>query len=357
LKRQKVITIIGARPQFVKAAVVSRAFGKHTDEFEELIVHTGQHFDANMSQVFFDELDIPSPHHHLGVGGGTHGQNTGRMLEKIEHVLIAEKPDWVLVYGDTDSTLAGALAAAKLHIPLAHVEAGLRSFNKRMPEEVNRILTDHASDLLLTPTHTATQNLQREGIEVRKISQVGDVMYDAAIYYSKKAEQTSTANGSFSKTFVLATLHRAENVDDRKRLTSILKGFEDSALEILWPLHPRTRNMLKNFEIKLPANIRLIDPVGYLEMVTLEKKATVIATDSGGVQKEAYFHKVPCVTLRDETEWVELIEAGANTLVGADAAKISRALTDAIALTDDKFERPLYGDGNAGEKIVKSLRR
>jgi UDP-GlcNAc3NAcA epimerase len=301
----KIVTIIGARPQFIKAAVVSRAIALRSEEIKEVIVHTGQHFDSNMSDIFFDELDIPKPDHHLGVGGGSHGQNTGRMLEKIEEVLMIEKPNYVLVYGDTDSTLAGTLAAVKLHIPVAHVEAGLRSFNRKMPEEINRILTDHASEILFTPTLTAVKNLNNEGIDSNKIKQVGDVMYDAAIYYGKKVEQNNTLLQELkieSKKYALVTLHRAENVDDKNRLSSILKGLSHYNNTIIWPLHPRTKKMLESFGIAIPQNISIIDPVGYLDMILLEKNAELIATDSGGVQKEAYFHKVPCITLRDQTE-------------------------------------------------------
>jgi UDP-GlcNAc3NAcA epimerase len=350
----KILTVIGARPQFIKAAVVSRALRGRAG-VQEIIVHTGQHFDANMSDVFFDELDIPKPDFHLGIGGGTHGQNTGRMIEAIEAVLLREKPDWVLVYGDTDSTLAGALAAVKLHIPVAHVEAGLRSFNRSMPEEINRVLTDHAAELLFAPTQTAVLNLAKEGILGAKVQKVGDVMYDAALYYGSKAEKTSQILQSLklnSKSYVLATLHRQENVDDQKRLANILQGFATSDKPIVLPLHPRTRKRLQEFGLVVPQSVRIIDPVGYLDMVMLEKHAALIATDSGGVQKEAYFHQVPCITLRDETEWVELVECGANRLVGADAAAIQVALAE-----EGVFQSggDLYGQGNCGEKIADWL--
>lgn len=354
----KIITIIGARPQFIKAAVVSRAMRLRAEEITEIIVHTGQHFDANMSDIFFEELDIPKPHHHLGVGGGSHGQNTGRMLEKIEQVLLEEKPDYVLVYGDTDSTLAGTLAAVKLHIPVAHVEAGLRSFNRKMPEEINRILTDHASDLLFTPTSTAAKNLQNEGILTEKIRQVGDVMYDAALFYGAKVEQNSSLLsdlGIESKKFALATLHRAENVDDKARLSNILKGLGHYENPIILPLHPRTKKMLESFAITIPQNIKIIDPVGYLDMILLEKHAALIATDSGGVQKEAYFHKTPCITLRDQTEWIELVEHGANILTGADADAIISALKKSSTINPTVFDTPLYGNGTTGTAIINSL--
>ena len=354
----KIVTIIGARPQFIKAAVVSRAMRLRSNEITEVIVHTGQHFDSNMSDIFFDELDIPKPHYHLGVGGGTHGQNTGRMLEKIEEVLLEEKPDYLLVYGDTDSTLAGTLAAVKLHIPVAHVEAGLRSFNRKMPEEINRILTDHASDLLFTPTITAVENLNQEGIQAEKIKQVGDVMYDAALFYGAKVEQNNdllTTLQIQSKKYALVTLHRAENVDDKARLESIIKGLGHYENQIILPLHPRTKKMMESFGIVLPKNIKIIDPVGYLDMILLEKHAALIATDSGGVQKEAYFHKVPCVTLRDQTEWIELVKNGANILTGADTIAIISALDKASNVNPTVFDKPLYGNGTTGSEIVDLL--
>ncbi len=350
---------MGARPQFIKAAVVSRAFQERADSISEAIIHTGQHFDANMSSVFFDELGIPVPKHNLGIGGGSHGQNTGRMLEKIETVLLEEKPDWVLVYGDTDSTLAGALAAVKIHIPVAHVEAGLRSFNRAMPEEINRILTDHASSQLFTPTDSATAQLKVEGIDDAKVHQVGDVMFDAAIYYGERALATSKIMLDLAlepKGFILATVHRAENTDDRVRLSAILNAFGASPIPVVWPIHPRTRKRIADFDLTLPDRIDIVDPVGYLDMVMLQKNARIIATDSGGVQKEAYFHGVPCVTLRDETEWTELIDIGANRLVGADASQITALLQTTSLDLADTSARP-YGDGHASEDIVHALRR
>ena len=354
----KIVTIIGARPQFIKAAVVSRAIGLCRDEIKEVIVHTGQHFDANMSDIFFEELDIPKPDFNLGIGGGTHGQNTGRMIEGIEEVLIKEKPAFVLVYGDTDSTLAGTIAAVKLHIPVAHVEAGLRSFNRKMPEEINRILTDHASEILFTPTLTAANNLANEGISSNKIKQVGDVMYDAALYYGSKLEQTSNIIkqlGISSKKYALATIHRAENVDNRERLSSILEGLKQYGNTIICPLHPRTKSRLNSFGITIPTNIKIIEPVGYLDMIMLEKHAALIATDSGGVQKEAYFHKVPCITLRDETEWIELVQCGANIITGANTENIIAALKKAAMVDSNIFNIPLYGNGNSGNEIVEYL--
>ncbi|WP_416879640.1 non-hydrolyzing UDP-N-acetylglucosamine 2-epimerase, partial [Litorimonas sp.] len=316
----KVMTIVGARPQFVKAAVVSRAFNKHREDITEIIVHTGQHYDENMSEVFFDELEIPKPHINLGIGGGSHGQNTGRMLEKLEAAMLDVRPDWILVYGDTDSTLAAALAAIKIHIPVAHIEAGLRSFNRQMPEEINRILTDHISSLLFAPTRAGRNNLISEGIEEAKIYLSGDVMYDAAMFYKERARRPVLKNDLVltPNEFVLCTIHRAENTDSNDRMKGIMKGLEDSGLKIILPLHPRTRKKIDEIGLKIPANVYTIDPVGYLEMVWLEANCRAVATDSGGVQKEAYFHGKPCVTLRDETEWIELIEVGANCVVGAD---------------------------------------
>lgn len=351
----KVITVVGARPQFIKAAVVSRVIARQTG-IREVLVHTGQHFDANMSDVFFEELNIPRPDFHLGIGGGTHGQNTGRMITEIERVLLEQKPDWVLVYGDTDSTLAGALAAVKLHIPVAHVEAGLRSFNRRMPEEINRVLTDHASALLFPPTATAVDNLGKEGIAGPQVALVGDVMLDAALFYGQRADTESdilSELGLPSGAYILGTIHRQENTDDPMRLAAILEGFRSAPLPIVLPLHPRTRKRIADFKLALPESVRVIDPVGYLDMVMLERHARLITTDSGGVQKEAFFHRVPCLTLREETEWVELVAAGANRLVPIAAPAIAQALT-----TDWRFPAdvaPLYGTGQSGEAIVSAL--
>ena len=351
----KLLTIIGARPQFIKAATVSRAVAAR-DDINEVIVHTGQHYDANMSDIFFDELAIPRPDHHLGIGGAGHGAMTGRMLEAIENVLITEKPDYVLVYGDTNSTLAGALAAVKLHIPIAHVEAGLRSFNRRMPEEINRILTDHASDLLFAPTQTAMRNLRNEGLPEDRLYMVGDVMYDAALFYRDRALEPSWFKDMALKEdgFVLATVHRAENTDDPARMLGILTGLGQCGLPVVLPLHPRTRGKLRELGLTVPGNIRLVEPVGYLEMVWLEAHCRIIATDSGGVQKEAYFHGKPCVTLRDETEWVELVETGWNVLVGADPNSITTELTKA-APSGDVIQ--FYGAGDSAVKIISEIIR
>jgi UDP-GlcNAc3NAcA epimerase len=350
----KVITVIGARPQFIKAAVVSNAF--RARGIEEKILHTGQHFDSNMSDVFFDELGIPKPAFNLGIGGGSHGQNTGRMIEGIENVLMDEKPDWLLVYGDTDSTLAGALAAVKLHIPVAHVEAGLRSFNRRMPEEINRILTDHAATKLFAATETSVINLKNEGIGSDKVLNVGDVMYDAALFYGAKADQQSRILEKLavkSKEYILATVHRAENTDVPERLNAVIQGMANSGRKIILPVHPRTKARMQSAELTLPANVIAIEPVGYLDMVMLEKHASLIMTDSGGVQKEAFFYHVPCITLRDETEWVELVEAGWNQIVPPVSAT---AIVDAITLarTDGRMIRP-YGEGRAAELVADNL--
>lgn len=348
----KIVTIVGARPQFVKAAVVSRALADRGG-MQEIIVHTGQHYDANMSAVFFDELSIPEPQYHLGIGGGLHGAMTGRQLEAIEQVLVDEKPDWLLVYGDTNSTLAGALAAAKLHIPVAHVEAGLRSFNRRMPEEINRILTDHVAALLLTPSATADRNLANEGVNADQIVNVGDTMYDATLFYRDRARRPAGLPMDVENGFVLATIHRAENTDDPIRLRGILDGLSDSGRDVVLPLHPRTRARLADLGIALPARVREIDPVGYLEMLWLEDRCAAVVTDSGGVQKEAYFHGKRCVTVRDETEWVELVELGVNAIVGVDRARIAAAVDTAMRPIDG--DRTAYGKGDAGDRIAAAL--
>lgn len=351
-----IVTVIGARPQFIKAAVVSHAFAARG--ITESLVHTGQHFDANMSDVFFDELEIPRPTHNLGIGGGTHGQNTGRMIEAIEGILFDVKPDWVIVYGDTDSTLAGALAAVKLHIPIAHVEAGLRSFNRRMPEEMNRVLTDHAANLLFAPTDAAVKHLTDEGISGDAVQCVGDVMYDAALFYGEKAKRSSDIMkrlGIAAKAYTLATIHRAENTDAPARLAAIFDGFADFGTDIVLPLHPRTRARFSASGLTVPENVRLIDPVGYLDMVMLEQNANLIATDSGGVQKEAFFYRVPCVTLREETEWVELIEGGWNRLAPP-TSPVEVAETMERAFGSSGEEIWPYGNGDAAHRIADCMR-
>lgn len=353
----KVLTVVGARPQFIKAAAVSREILKRAGQIEEVMVHTGQHYDANMSQVFFDELNIPAPRYNLEVCGGGHGEMTGRMLEGIERILLDEQPDWVLVYGDTNSTLAGALAAAKLHIPVAHVEAGLRSFNMRMPEEINRILADRVSTLLLCPTAVAVENLAREG-RIEGVSNVGDVMYDVALYYRERARSGSrilAQLGVQTGQFALATCHRAENTDDPRRLAEIMAALSDIArqMPVVLPLHPRTRKLLHDYDLASHlTSLHVVEPLPFLDMIALEQAASVILTDSGGVQKEAYFYGVPCITLRDETEWVETVRLGFNQLVGAHR--------EAIVAAVDRHALPqhctaVYGDGRAAGKIVSSL--
>ncbi|WP_066425236.1 non-hydrolyzing UDP-N-acetylglucosamine 2-epimerase [Anabaena sp. 4-3] len=359
----KILTIVGARPQFIKAAAVSRRLQSHPG-IQEVLVHTGQHYDENMSDVFFQELEIPAPNYHLGVGSDSHGAQTGRMLEAIEKVLLAESPDWVLVYGDTNSTLAGAIAAVKLHIPVAHVEAGLRSFNRQMPEEINRVLTDHAADLLFAPTTAAVDNLRHEGITEEKIHLVGDVMYDAAIDYGVKAEQKSLILehlGLTPQKYILATIHRAENTDDPKRLEAIFTGLAaiSQNIPVVLPLHPRTRAALSRAGLweKASQSLQLIEPVGYLDMVMLEKNAQLIATDSGGVQKEAFFYRVPCVTLRAETEWIELVQLGWNRLLPPlNSSDVANGISDALLnVSGREVSENLYGGGLATAKILQLL--
>lgn len=350
----KILTILGARPQFIKAGSVSREIGKHK-EIEEIIVHTGQHYDANMSDIFFDEMKIPKPNYFLGIGGKSHGSMTGQMIEKIEEVALSEKPDWIMVYGDTNSTLAGAIVASKLHIKLAHIEAGLRSFNMKMPEEVNRILTDRVSNILFCPTDTAIENLKNEGYENLdcKIVKSGDVMQDGAIFYKNLVVKP---NIEIKKDFILCTIHRAENTDDETRLRNIFEALEEIAKEkqVILPLHPRTKKILENLKLNIE-NLTLIDPVGYLEMVWLIDNCNLVMTDSGGLQKEAYFFKKQCITLRDETEWVELVECGANTLVGSDKEKILEAFKNHSAFNIENSLLDLYGGGKASENIIQEL--
>lgn len=358
---KKIVTILGARPQFIKASVVSKAIAK-ADGLTEVLLHTGQHFDEGMSEVFFSELDMPEPAYQLNIHGGSHGAMTGRMLENVERVLIREMPDAVLVYGDTNSTLAGALAAAKLHTPVAHVEAGLRSFNMRMPEEVNRILTDRVSSWLFAPTDEAVGHLTREGIDSAKIINVGDVMYDVALHHGKRADKLGAGAlerfGLSARPYVLVTIHRAENTDDTARLETIVEALIRIASEIstIWPLHPRTRSVLERTGLlaKLSASVQLTEPQGYLDMVRLERAATVIATDSGGVQKEAFFYGIPCVTLRDETEWMELVAAGWNKLVPPVTVNdIVEAILSARGMVGEAIKP--YGDGDAATRVVRSL--
>jgi len=347
----KIVSIVGARPQFIKAAPVSREL-RH--RHEEVLLHTGQHYDYELSQVFFDELDIPVPDVNLGVGSAHHGQQTGEMLMGIEAVLLEERPDWVLVYGDTNSTLAGALAAVKLHIPVAHIEAGLRSFNRCMPEEINRVLTDHVATLLFCPTQTAVSNLAAEGI-MTGVHNVGDVMYDAVLHsevltseHTRIMEELGVEPGAY----LLATIHRPRNTDSSDRLRAILEALEIVGAPVVFAAHPRTQKAMREQAQRVPPNLCLMEPVGYLDMLLLERQAKAILTDSGGVQKEAYFFGVPCITLREETEWVETVHAGWNRLVGANLDEIVAAVRNLWVPT----ERPsFFGDGQASEKIVAFL--
>jgi len=361
----KVVSVVGARPQFIKAAPVGRALraAGHTD----VLVHTGQHYDENMSAIFFRELAIPEPDYNLGVGSGPHGRQTGEMLMRLEEVMEQERPDRVLVYGDTNSTLAGALAAVKLHIPVAHVEAGLRSFNRAMPEEHNRVLTDHCADLLFCPTQTAVDNLAREGI-TQGVHLVGDVMYDAVLQFSELARQRSTILhdlGLKPKGYLLATVHRPYNTDVAENLRNILAAFAEIEEPVIFPIHPRTRQRIVEFGLFNPQsatctepspsirNPKFIDPVGYLDMLMLEQNARMILTDSGGVQKEAYFFAVPCVTLRPETEWVETVKAGWNLVADADRERILWAANG--HRWPQEVPCPIFGDGRAAEKIAHAL--
>jgi UDP-N-acetylglucosamine 2-epimerase len=375
----KIITIVGARPQFIKAAAVTRAIQRYNkrcpskQKLQEILVHTGQHYDYLMDKVFFEELELPTPDYQLGVGSGPHARQTGMMLEGIERVLEKENPGMVIVYGDTNSTLAGALAAAKLNIPVAHVEAGLRSYNRTMPEEINRVLTDQLSTFLFCPTSQAVKNLAEEGIKPgrgRVVKKVGDVMYDSILYYSKIAEKKSTilkdlglrspqsAIGNLQ--YYLATLHRAENTDNSNRLKSILRALNEIGenTPVILPLHPRTKKMMGAYRL-FPGSrrIRFIEPVSYLDMLTLEKNATAILTDSGGVQKEAYWFGIPCFTLREETEWVETVKSGWNVLVGIEPKKIVREIIHLEKRRLSKKGTGIFGDGKASEKIIQVLIR
>ena len=342
---KKILTIVGARPQFIKAAAISRAFRAFPD-IKEQIIHTGQHYDANMSDIFFEELGIPTPKHRFELGGGSHGQMTGRMLEALEKVFLNEKPDAVLIYGDTNSTLAGALAAVKIHIPVIHVEAGLRSFNRKMPEEINRILSDQVSELLLCPTQVSVDNLKAEGIE-KGVHMVGDVMHDATLYAIEKTKNNTgllEKLGVAEKPFAVCTMHRAENTDNPKRFDQLIAFLEKQALkrDIIFAVHPRTRNLMAERGIA-PKGLQLIEPVGYFDLNTLLQHCELVITDSGGLQKEAYFHRKPCITMRDETEWVETIEAGWNRLWTADDWHGKRG-----TIAD-------YGTGNAADVCAKII--
>lgn len=351
----KIVTVVGARPQFIKAVVLSRELRK---KHKEVLIHTGQHYDNEMSKIFFDELDIPRPDYNLGVGSDTHATQTGKMMLGIEKVLLDEKPDLVLVYGDTNSTLAGALAAVKIRIPVAHVEAGPRMFNKAIPEEVNRVLTDHVSSLLFAPTETAVSNLRREGIS-EGIYLTGDVMLDSFLHFRKIAEQDSKTLDQLRlsrKAYLLATVHRAENTDDEENLKNIVDAFLSVDEVILFPAHPRTVKYLRRFKLydklsKAP-NVRLIAPVGYLDSIMLTANARKVLTDSGGLQKEAYFSHVPCITLDETTGWVETVEDGWNTLVGSNGDAIIKAVKH---FEPAGVQRQVFGNGRAAEKIVSLL--
>lgn len=354
----KIITVVGARPQFIKAAPVSKALRQAG--FDEHIVHTGQHYDSGMSDIFFAELGIPNPRVNLNVGSASHGAQTAAMLLGIEKILMQEKPDWLLVYGDTNSTIAGALAAAKLGVKIVHVEAGLRSFNRNMPEEINRVVTDHLSQLLLCPSETAVQNLTQEGIH-GGVCLVGDVMQDSVIEFSHVAEEKSnilSVLGLQSKKYALATVHRAENTDQPNKLSSIFAALSSMPFPIIFPVHPRTRNKLQQhgvISLLDVGSIKAIDPVGYLDMLMLQRHASIIFTDSGGIQKEACWLMVPCVTLREETEWTETVEAGVNRLTGADEGRIRQAVY-AFINHPPSFDVPLYGDGNAASHCVEAIK-
>jgi len=362
----KIVSVVGARPQFIKAAMVSRAIQFHNKKKKKgkithIVVHTGQHYDYAMSQAFFDQLTLPAPHYHLGVGSGLHGWMTGTMLPRVEAVLIEARPDWVLVYGDTNSTLAGALTAAKLTIPLAHVESGLRSYNRRMPEEINRVLTDHLSNLLFCPTQISIENLRKEGIE-HGVQNVGDVMFDAFLaYYGQALRQSKvlSQNGLMPGNYSLATVHRQENTDDRVRLAGIFRAFGKIARKecpLIVPLHPRTLKAIKEERFNLSRNphLRLIPPLNYIDMLALLSQAKIILTDSGGLQKEAFFARIPCITLRNETEWVETVRTGWNRLSGAEPEAIIEAFR-AASIPDSPGPEPLFGDGKASKQIIDLL--
>lgn len=356
----KIITIIGARPQFIKASAFSKKLTSQ-NHIQEILVHTGQHYDENMSNIFFNEMGIPQPNYNLQIGSGNHGTQTGNMMIKIEDIVLAEKPDALLVYGDTNSTLAGALVASKLHIPVAHIEAGLRSFNKKMPEEVNRVLTDHIAHWLFVPTKSATQNLLKENINASSIFEVGDIMYDVALLYAEIAEKQSTIMKNLSilpKSYILTTIHRAENTDDVQKLKNIFEALQilSEKYTIILPLHPRTKKYVQELGISTK-NLQIITPIGYLDMIQLEKNALAIVTDSGGVQKEAFFYGVPCVTLREETEWIELIENGYNLLTPPTSVEmILHNINNAIS-KPYPLVKNLYGEGNTAQKIIDILHK
>lgn len=350
----RIMSILGARPQFIKCAPVSKELRK---EHEEILIHTGQHYDSEMSAIFFRELEIPNPDYNLGIGSSTHGQQTGEMLIAIEKVLMKEEPDLVLVYGDTNSTLAGALAAVKMHIKVVHVEAGLRSYDRRMPEEINRVVTDHTSDILFCPTNTAIENLKKEGI-VNGVHNVGDVMIDALLHNRKIAEKKSTILDDLNlknKQYLVATMHRPSNTDNKENLSNIVDAFCEAEETIVFPVHPRTTKYLREYGLyeKLQKNVKLIKPQGYIDFLKLMIHAKKILTDSGGVQKEAYILKVPCITLRENTEWIETVEAGWNVLVEANRERILEMITEEF--NSKKKQMNVFGDGKASKRIVKII--
>lgn len=354
---KKIVTILGARPQFVKAAVLSRIISEHKT-IDEVIVHTGQHYDENMSTVFFDEMEIPNPKYNLNINGLSHAQMTGQMLEKIEEVLLLERPELVVVYGDTNSTIAGTLAAKKMNIKVVHIESGLRSFDMKMPEEINRILTDRISDLLLCPTDTAIKNLKNEGFDnlPSKVVKCGDIMKDAVEFYGKNSAEKSTIISELNlikNEFVLATIHRQENTDDIENLKSIFEGLEviSKQKEVVLPLHPRTKAVLEKFNLKF--NIAIIDPIGYFDMLELLKNCNLVITDSGGLQKEAFFNRKHCIVARDSTEWVELVNNGLAKIVGSSSTEMIKAFKD-FQNTTANFEIDLYGN-QVGEKIHSEI--
>ena len=378
-RMKKIVTIIGARPQIIKAAAISRVIKTYfSTQIEEIIVHTGQHYDPEMSEVFFTELQIPKPNFNLKVGSGNHGVQTAKMIEGIEQILLSEKPDYIILYGDTNSTLAGSIAASKLHIPIVHIEAGLRSFNKQMPEEINRILTDHCAAILCSPTQAGLDNLEKEGFSLNNqfpftsdnpgVFNVGDVMFDNSLFFSELAEKQTILKsiGIDHKPFVLTTLHRNANTDDTERLTDIISSFlelsETNKVPFVLPIHPRTQ---KQMDLLLPAVIKqrlqeseylkIIPPVSFLEMVLLEKNASLVITDSGGVQKEAYFFKKPCLILRPETEWVEIVASGAALLCDADVQKIKEGFQYFYFQKPSIQFLPLYGNGDAAQKILELM--
>ncbi|MFT5876452.1 MAG: UDP-GlcNAc3NAcA epimerase [Salibacteraceae bacterium] len=350
----KIVTIIGARPQFIKASSLSREIAKY-DSIEEVIVHTGQHFDKNMSEIFFEEMNIPKPKYNLEINSLSHGAMTGRMMEAIEEVLVNERPDWVVVYGDTNSTIAGALTAKKMHIKVAHIEAGLRSFDMRMPEEINRILTDQISDVLFCPTDVAIANLKNEGFDKKNIDiiECGDIMYDSALFY--KSLMHEPKNYDLPKEFVLATIHRQENTDDEERLKKIIETLNElsnTGNPVVMPIHPRTRAIIEQNNLSI--EFKVIDPVGYLEMVYLLENCKYVVTDSGGLQKEAYFFEKRCFTYRDSTEWTELLKMGVNTLLNFEDSNMVQTINKEME-TSNTFVAGVYGTGNTSEMILRNL--